>query len=96
MKIRIIPKNLDLLKQTYLHTTVNNLTINDIYIKDNSCWCKCICTCGKEVEFKLKCVIGNRNKSCGCANSAAALSKRHKEYWKNNPDKLAGCNGIKI
>ena len=89
MEIRIIPKNLDLLKQTYLHTTVNDLTINDIYIKDNICWCKCVCTCGKEAEFKLKCVIRNRNKSCGCASSAAALSKRHKEYWKNNPDKLA-------
>lgn len=41
MEIKVIPKNLGLLKQAYLHTTVNNLTISDIYIKGHSCWCKC-------------------------------------------------------
>ena len=72
MGIKVIPKNLDLLKQVYLHTTVNSLTINDIYIKDHSCWCKCTCTFGKEVDFKLASVIRSRNKSCGCAVSPAA------------------------
>lgn len=88
MEIKVIPKNLGLLKQAYLHTTVNNLTINDIYIKGHSCWCKCTCTCGKEVDFKLTSVIRSRNKSCGCAVSPEAASERSKAFWKNHPEKL--------
>jgi hypothetical protein len=89
MEIKIIPRNLDLLKQAYLHTTVNSLTINDIYIKGHSCWCKCTCTCGKEAEFRLSYVIKNRNKSCGCAVSPEVASAKNKAFWKNNPDKVA-------
>lgn len=89
MEIKVIPKNLGLLKQAYLHTTVNNLTINDIYIKGHSCWCKCTCTCCKEVDFKLTSVIRSRNKSCGCAVSPEAASERNKAFWKNHPEKLA-------
>ena len=86
---KVIPKNLGLLKQVCLHATVNNLTINDIYIKGHSCWCKCTCTCGKEVDFKLTSVIRSRNKSCGCAVSPEAASERNKAFWKNHHEKLA-------
>jgi hypothetical protein len=86
---RVSPKNLELLKKDYLEVTINQLTVKDIYVRDRVCWCRCICTCGVEKEFRLSDVLRNRNKSCGCANSSEVMSNRHKQFWKDNPDKLS-------
>lgn len=85
---RISVHNIDEVKKEYTGKKFNKLLVTNIYVKDNRCWCDCICECGKNVSFSLADVKGDRNKSCGCLNSTENKRKIMQDWCKDNPDKV--------
>ena len=85
---RISVHNIDEVRNEYIGKVFNKLLITDVYIKNNRCWCDCVCECGKNASFSLADIKGNRNKSCGCLNSTEVKRKIMQDWCKNNHDKV--------
>lgn len=62
----------------YLNKTFNQLTILSV----NDLLCTCKCSCGNIKTTKLKYVINNQTKSCGCLNN-----KKRAQRLKNKTNK---------
>ena len=50
--------------------------------------CKCICDCGSIKYVEPARVFNKKLKSCGCLNNSENLSKRHRQWYKDNPEKV--------
>lgn len=77
------------LKKEYIGKTFNWLTILDVVRGKWHPECICICKCGNETRTVLHRVVKGITRSCGCYRSSKELADKQRNYWKNNPDKLA-------
>jgi hypothetical protein len=84
-----IKYDIDLLRSTLVGTSVNWLTILDVYKNSNNrTVCKCQCKCGSIKEYPIKVINAGKIKSCGCYHHSKEFSDSLKYYYKEHPDSL--------
>lgn len=64
-------KNLQKKYDLNVGKTINHLTINKCFYKNNSFWYDCTCSCGTQCIFQATKVTTNYIQSCGCVKSKA-------------------------
>lgn len=82
--------NIEILKSLYIGTTINWLTVEDIYRResDNRIVFLCRCKCNSLKEIRQNVFISRKAYSCGCYKKSKEFSSKQSEWYINNPDKV--------
>lgn len=84
-------KKLDIhtLKQEYIGKTYNWLTVIDVFRENSIIKFVCRCKCGNIVTTRKNYVLSNHTTSCGCYKKSQEKAEKHRQWCKDNPDKVA-------
>lgn len=71
LRAKTLRKNLQEKYELNVGKTINHLTIDKCFYKNNSFWYDCTCSCGTQCVFQATKVATNYVQSCGCIKSKA-------------------------
>ncbi|UTX63838.1 hypothetical protein DEH83_10010 [Streptococcus constellatus] len=61
-------------KKEVIGKVYGKLTVEDVYCKERTSWCRCSCSCGSKKDIRYYNLVSGRTKSCGCLE----YENRHK------------------